>query len=167
MIRFLQDWKLAEKVPLRINELGFYNPDVKVIELNLDIQAGNGALSSEFVYQTGLCGLSIVGMDLLDADNNVVASDYHKGFSGGEKRKNVYRLNVPYSGKFKLRYFCENKTEENVSTGNIHLKLKVDKKQEVAKTDDSVTPIQGLWRRNTTLEAGKTWSVGAVVGLIA
>ena len=162
-----EDWKLLEKVPPRINELGFYHPDVKVIEMDLDVKTERGALSSEFVYQSGHCGLSIVGMDLLDADNNVVAFDYHKGFSGSEKRQNVYSLNIPYSGKFKLRYFCENRTEENVSTGNIHLRLKVEKQQTVVTTDKSVTPIQGLWRRNVTLEAGKTWNVSAVVGLIA
>lgn len=89
------------------------------------------------------------------------------GFAGDKLTKNIYSLNVPYSGKFKFRWFCENKTEKNVSGGNIHLKLKVEEKKKVAKTDASTTPIQGLWSRNTTLQAGKTWSVGAVVGIIA
>ena len=40
-------------------------------------------------------------------------------------------------------------------------------KTEVAKADEGITPIQGLWSRNTTLQAGKTWSVSAVVGIIA
>ena len=160
------EWKASANTPKRINELGFYGDDVKSITLPLEVNVP-GALSTEFLYQSGSCGLSIVGMDLLDADDNVVASDYHKGFSGGKKTKNVYSLNVPYSGQFKLRWFCENKTEENVSSGNIHLKLKVADKMEVKKADEGVTPIQGLWSRNTTLQEGKTWSVGAVVGLIA
>ena len=160
------DWKASENTPKRINELGFYGDDVKNITLNLEVDTP-GALSTEFLYKSGHCGLSIVGMDLLDADDNVVASDYHKGFAGGKLTKNVYSLNVPYSGKFKLRWFCENKTEENVSSGNIHLKLKVAEKTEVAKADEGITPIQGLWSRNTTLQAGKTWSVSAVVGIIA
>ena len=160
------DWKTSDNTPKRINELGFYGDDVKNIVLNLEVSQP-GALSTEFLYKSGNCGLSIVGMDLLDADNNVVASDYHKGFSGGKLTKHVYSLNVPYSGKFRLRWFCENKTEENVSSGDINLKLKVAEKAEVVKADDGITPIQGLWSRNTTLQAGKTWSVGAVVGLIA
>ena len=160
------DWKTSDNTPKRINELGFYGDDVKNIVLDLEITR-LGTLSTEFLYKSGNCGLSMVGMDLLDADNNVVASDYHKGFSGGKLTKHIYSLNVPYEGKFKLRWFCENKTEENVSTGDIHLKLKVGDKTEVVKVDDGVTPIQGLWSRNTTLQAGKTWNVGAVVGLIA
>ena len=160
------DWKGLRNIPKRINELGFYGDDVKNIALNLEV-GKPGTLSTEFLYKSGHCGLSIVGMDLLDADNNVVASDYHKGFAGGKLEKNVYGLNVPYAGKFKLRLLCENKTEENVSTGYIHLKLKVEEKVETAKVDEGTTPIQGLWSRNTTLQKGKTWSVGAVVGIIA
>ena len=158
-------WKNIDKIPTRINELGFYGDDVKNITLNLEVSKP-GALSTEFLYKSGSCGLSIVGMDLLDADNNVVASDYHKGFSGSKLDKNTYKLDVPYSGQFKLRWFCENKTEENVSSGDIHLKLKVEEKAETI-ANEGVTPIQGLWSRNTTLQAGKTWSVGAVVGIVA
>jgi hypothetical protein len=160
------DWKVSANIPKRINELGFYGDDVKNIIMNLEISTP-GTLSSEFLYKNGSCGLSIVGMDLLDADGNVAASDYHKGFAGGKLTKNVYSLNVPYNGNFKLRLFCENKTEENVSSGNINLKLKVEEKAETAKADTGTTPIQGLWSRNTTLQKGKTWNVGAVVGIIA
>ena len=160
------EWKASENTPKRINELGFYGDDVKCITLPLEVSVP-GALSTEFLYKSGNCGLSIMGMDLLDADNNVVASDYHKGFAGGKLTKNVYNLNVPYNGQFKLRWFCENKTEDNVSSGDIHLKLKVEEKTQAVKTNESITPIQGLWSRNTTLQKGKTWSVGAVVGLIA
>ena len=160
------DWKGLTNIPKRINELGFYGDDVKNIVLNLEVNEP-GTLATEFLYKSGSCGLSIVGMDVLDADNNVVASDYHKGFAGGKLEKNVYSLNVPYNGQFKLRLFCENKTEENVSNGDIHVKLKVAEKAEVAKVNESITPIQGLWSRNTTLQKGKTWNVGAVVGIIA
>lgn len=160
------DWKGLANIPKRINELGFYGDDVKNIVLNLEVNEP-GTLSTEFLYKSGSCGLSIVGMDVLDADNNVVASDYHKGFAGGKLEKNVYSLNVPYEGQFKLRLFCENKTEANVSTGDIQLKLKVEEKATAAKVDEGITPIQGLWSRNTTLQKGKTWSVGAVVGIIA
>ena len=160
------EWKTLTNIPKRINELGFYGDDVKNIVLNLEVKEP-GALSTEFLYKSGSCGLSIVGMDLLDADGNVVASDYHKGFAGGKLEKNVYSLNVPYNGQFKLRWLCENKTEANVSNGDIQLKLKVEEKATTAKVDESITPIQGLWSRNTTLQKGKTWNVGAVVGIIA
>lgn len=35
------------------------------------------------------------------------------------------------------------------------------------KDEGNATHIQGLWRRNTTLKAGKTWNISSVVGLVA
>lgn len=35
------------------------------------------------------------------------------------------------------------------------------------KDDGNATHIEGLWRRNTTLKAGKTWNISSVVGLVA
>lgn len=35
------------------------------------------------------------------------------------------------------------------------------------KNEGNATHIEGLWRRNTTLKAGKTWNISSVVGLVA
>ena len=35
------------------------------------------------------------------------------------------------------------------------------------KDEGNATHIEGLWRRNTTLRAGKTWNISSVVGLVA
>ena len=36
-----------------------------------------------------------------------------------------------------------------------------------SKNEGNATHIEGLWRRNTTLKAGKTWNISSVVGLVA
>lgn len=36
-----------------------------------------------------------------------------------------------------------------------------------SKDEGNATHIDGLWRRNTTLKAGKTWNISSVVGLVA
>ena len=36
-----------------------------------------------------------------------------------------------------------------------------------SKDEGNATHIEGLWRRNTTLKAGKTWNISSVVGLVA
>lgn len=36
-----------------------------------------------------------------------------------------------------------------------------------SKDEGNATHIEGLWRRNTTLKAGKTWNISSVVGLAA
>lgn len=35
------------------------------------------------------------------------------------------------------------------------------------KDEGNATHIEGLWRRNTTLKAGKTWNISSVMGLVA
>ncbi len=159
------DWQVVSDVPARVMELGYGYPDVKSIQQPFTVCSDKGTLTAEFIYKTGNNGLSIVGVDLADEEGNVVVSDYHKGFSGNAKTDNLYTLNVPYAGTFTLRYLCENRTEANTSTGDVKLQLAV---VDTIHLPAPVTvPIQGVWSRNTTLAAGKTWSVGAVVGLIA
>lgn len=160
-----EDWTVMENVPLRITELGFGNPDVQVIERPLSIQSNKGNFSAEFVYKTGNNRLNTLGMDLVDNSGNVVVSDYHLGYSGNQKENHIYSFAIPYEGDFTLRYFCESKTEPLTSTGEINLKLAVT--DTLHLPSPAYTPIQGVWQRNTTLAAGKTWKVSAVVGLIA
>lgn len=157
------DWTTPDEVPARITELGY--GQVRVSTTPLTITASRGTLTAEFVYRTGNNGLSIVGTDLLDDEGNVVVSDYHKGFSGNLKTDNVYTMGVPFPGHFTLRYFCENQTEANTSTGEVNLRIAVVDTLHLPAPE--TTPIQGVWSRNTTLGAGKTWSVGAVVGMMA
>ena len=159
------DWKVVKDVPARITELGFYAPKVKAIERSVEILSQSGMLSVDFHYASGYSRLNMVGVDLLDAEGNAVAYDYHKGYTGFEQSNNVYTMNIPYGGNFKLRYLVQDQTEAINSTGNINVHL--TKADTVHLPVLEVTPIEGVWRRNTTLQAGKTWNVSAVVGLVA
>lgn len=152
-------------MPSRINELGYYGDEVRMLEQSLDIDSDGGVLNVEFLYKTGLHRLNTVGVDLVDSDGNTVVYDYHIGFAGGEKMGNVYSMNVPFSGDFKLRYFVENKTEAIDATGDVNISLSVN--DTIRHATPSTTPIQGLWSRNTTLQAGDSWTVSAVVGMVA
>ena len=68
--------------------------------------------------------LCMLGCDIVDASNNVVASDYHGGFTGGKDKDNVYTLsNVP-AGDYTIRYFVCNSSDSpqhelSKSNGNI------------------------------------------------
>ncbi len=160
-------WRQATEaeIPKRVNEVGAEYPDVKVCEQYVVIPVEKGKLSVEFLYSGGNNRIDIVGVDILDANNDVIASDYHFGYTGYAKENNIYSMTVPYAGTFKLRYFCSNKTEANTSSGDINLTYGVE--YTLYLPPSATSPIQGLWSRNTTLQAGKTWNVSAVVGLIA
>ena len=116
-------------------------------------------------YRTGSHRLNFGGADLLDAENNIAASDYHSGFSGGQHSDNTFTFNAPYDGTFQVRVFVENKTESIDATSEMTVKIYEAKEGAVVNT--AVVGIQGRWSRNTTLAKGETWKVAAVVGLIA
>lgn len=159
------DWKaLTGEMPWRIGELGFAQNQVRVIEQELEVTS-EGKLTVEFLYESGNHRLNLAGVGLYDSNGSEAAYDFHVGFTGGEKKDNVYTLYVPYTGKFKLRYYAEIKTESIDSKGNINLKLVYE--NIVHLPAPKLSTIEGKWSRNVDLAAGKTWKVSAVVGLVA
>ena len=157
------EWTIANPVPSRIVELGVNK--ARYIERPLSVTTNKGVITVEFLYKTGANGIDLAGVDLVDANGDAVAYDYHKGFSGGWKDQHIYTLNVPFKGDFKLRYFMFNKDHEINCDGNINIKLAVTDTLHLPAP--TTTPITGMWRRNTTLQKGKSWDVSAVVGLMA
>lgn len=161
----------SDDYPSRIGELGFTQAQTTVMKKQLVIEQ-KGELVTEFLYSSGTHRLNLVGVDLVDANGNVVSNDYHIGYTGGQKDKNVYTISVPYAGTFTMRSFVETKTETITSSGNITINLCVNEESDGSK--DEVVPIQGLWSRDTNLLAynadnvGKdmVWNVSAIVGLV-
>ena len=64
-----------------------------------------GKLQSTFVYTSGSHRIDIVGVDVVDGSGTVVASDYHFGYSGGQKVNNVYTVKIP-AGTYTVRYIA-------------------------------------------------------------
>lgn len=161
-----EQWQQATEtsIPKRINEVGFYYPNVRMKTKSVSISEA-GRLSVEFLYQSGSHRLNMCGVDLIDAEGNEVANDYHSGYTGGQKEGNVYRFEVPYAGRFTLRYWAEDKTESINSSGNINVAL--EKKKTSEGEGGNIVSLQGLWSRNTTLLDGETWKISAVVGLVS
>ena len=64
-----------------------------------------GAITVTFKYTSGSQRLDMDGVDLIDNSGNVVASDYHHGYTGNAKDGNVYTLIVDVTGDYTLRYW--------------------------------------------------------------
>ena len=116
-------------------------------------------------YKSGSHRLNFGGADLVASNGDIVASDYHKGYSGSQHDKNTFTFTAPNEGTYTIRVFVENKTESIDATSQLTTKIYTAKEGVVINTD--IVGIQGRWSRNTTLEQGETWKVAAVVGLIA
>lgn len=154
-------------VPARIIEVGHSYPKVRKMEKTISFDRSNGTFNAQFMYASGTHGLTIGGVELIDADGNVAASDYHAGFSGTAKNNHNYSFVVPAAGNYKLRYYVALNADnsDNTSSGSINLSYKVVETLHLNAPTEIM--IRGEWNRQTTLRTGKTWRVGAVVGLIA
>ena len=161
-------WKqVAEKdIPGRVTEAtGAGYPNVFAYEqTGLELKK-NQKVEVKVEYKSGSHRLNFGGADLLDANRSVAANDYHKGYSGTAHDKNTFTFIAPNDGTYTIRVFVENKSESINATSQLTTKVYTAKEGAVISTD--IVGIQGRWSRNTTLEKGETWKVGAVVGLIA
>lgn len=154
----------AENVPARIAELGVNVDNVRQMTRKVSFSEP-ATLSVEFLYSRGNHRLDLCGIDLVDTDGNVAVVDYHEGFSGNQKNDHIYKLEVPAAGEYTLRYFAHNNDNSMNTNGNINLSY--TKVFRIYLPAPESQTIQGLWNRNTTLETGKTWTVSAVVGIVA
>lgn len=71
-----------------------------------------GRLHFTFTFSTGSHRLNILGVDLLNAESEVVASDYHNGQAGGSHVNNTYTF-ITAPGTYTVRYFVEHNTSGN------------------------------------------------------
>ena len=71
-----------------------------------------GKLTILFDYTGGGHRLDILGIDLLDENENVVASDYHKGSTGSSDSNNTYSV-FATPGSYTLRYIVAHNTNGN------------------------------------------------------
>ena len=116
-------------------------------------------------YKQGSNKLYIGGIDLLASNGDIAAMDYHVGYTGSSHDKNTYTFIAPNSGTYAIRAIVHNKSEAINAKSELTAKIYTPKEGVVINTD--IVGIQGRWSRNTTLAAGETWKVAAVVGLIA
>ena len=133
-------------------------------QTNVELKKGQ-KIETKVEYKSGNHRLNFGGADLVASNGDIVASDYHKGYSGSAHDKNVFTIVVPTDGTYTIRVFVENKSESIDATSQLTTKIYTAKEGVVINTD--IVGIQGRWSRNTTLEQGETWKVSAVVGLIA
>ena len=177
-------WEPGTETPQGILNLGLPASGILGVQGYLAI-FGSGTQTVTFQYTSGNHRLDIAGVDIVNLSGTVVASDYHKGYTGGAKSKNVYTLNIPEPGFYLVRYFRDTVTDgqasfnsngtitwscqviapEPVFDGNMEANINLS--EYIHLPAPTQTEFKGEWSRQTTLAAGKTWKVGAVIGLIA
>ena len=93
--------------------------NVKMSNTKINVKAG--VLKATLVYSDGNNRLDIVGVDLLDEEDNIVASDYHFAYTGNAHQNNTYTLLLATEGTYTIRYWVTFCNEANSSSGTITL----------------------------------------------
>lgn len=161
-------WKqlASDDVPYRVTEAtGAGYPNVLAYTMKDVVLKKNQKVEIEVKYTAGNHRLNFGGADLLDGEGGIAAVDYHSGYSGGQHSNNTFSYIVPNDGTYSIRVFVEDKTEDIDASCN--MTVKIYEAKEGAVINSNIVGIQGRWSRNTTLAAGETWKVAAVVGLVA
>ena len=111
------NWTALSEAPAGITALGG-TPFYRTQDITI---SDEGALSVTFLYTSGSHRLDILGVDLLNSSDEEVRSDYHVGYTGGERSHNVYMLDHIESGNYKIRFIINNASTTS-SAGNITIK---------------------------------------------
>jgi len=119
---------MGDATPTGVTALGSYTAYYRTQNITL---SNEGALFITFLYSTGQHQLEILGVDLLNSNDEVVRSDYHYGKTGTLLSHNVYMLDHIASGDYKIRFIINSGVSNSV--GNItvkHLNIKTSNSYE-------------------------------------
>ena len=95
---------------------------IKFMDKRYSVKAGK--LNIVFDYTGGSHGLNIIGVQLLNNKGEIVSTDYHTGFTGGEDRNNTYTLKAIADGIYTIRFIIYRTNNDGYNTnGTIHLTL--------------------------------------------
>lgn len=108
---------MGDATPTGVTALGSYTAYCRTQDITL---SDEGALFITFLYSKGSDRLDILGVDLLNENNEVVRSDYHNGYTGTALSHNVYMLDHITSGDYKIRFIINSGVSNSV--GNITVK---------------------------------------------
>lgn len=154
-------------VPARIKETTGKEPSAirQYIKEGYELKE-NQKVQVTLTYTSGNHRLNIGGVDMYSSTaSNIDANDYHFGYTGGQHDKNVYTFVAPADGTYTIRLMVDGVSESIDASSKLSVKVFTPKEGAVISSD--IVPIKGRWSRNTTLAAGETWKISAVVGLVA
>ncbi len=113
----LPDFSAEADAPEGLDAWNDTEATMVVYSRKLDYEMGAGELSVKFKYSNGYYALDVLGVDILNADGAVVASDYHYGAAGTQ----TYTLTIPSSATYTLRILVDKQGKESSygTNGNI------------------------------------------------
>ena len=146
--------------------------DVKIVTLGEDPSAATAslryagkALEARFTYGD----LSITWRAVLRDGSHYLRTEMDIKAARDLSMKGIVAMNylVAKNSAYTAPEVVGNTRGAVLASNHIFAGLETPMGLNSSKDEGNATHIEGLWRRNTTLKAGKTWNISSVVGLVA
>ena len=146
--------------------------DVKIVTLGEDQSAATAslryagkALEARFTYGD----LSITWRAVLRDGSHYLRTEMDIKAARDLSMKGIVAMNylVAKNSAYTAPEVVGNTRGAILASNHIFAGLETPMGLNSSKDEGNATHIEGLWRRNTTLKAGKTWNISSVVGLVA
>lgn len=146
--------------------------DVKMVTLTENPSAATAslryagkALEARFTYEE----LSIVWRAVLRNGSHYLRTEMDIQAAKDIPMKGIVAMNylVAKNSAYTAPEVVGNTRGAILASNHIFAGLETPMGLNSSKDEGNATHIEGLWRRNTTLKAGKTWNISSVVGLVA
>ena len=146
--------------------------DVKIVTLGEDSSAATAslryagkALEARFTYGD----LSITWRAVLRDGSHYLRTEMDIKAARDLSMKGIVAMNylVAKNSAYTAPEVVGNTRGAILASNHIFAGLETPMGLNSCKDEGNATLIEGLWRRNTTLKAGKTWNISSVVGLVA
>ena len=146
--------------------------DVKMVALTENPSAATAslryagkALEARFTYEE----LSIVWRAVLRNGSHYLRTEMDIQAAKDLPMKGIVAMNylVAKNSAYTAPEVVGNTRGAILASNHIFAGLETPMGLNSSKDEGNATHIEGLWRRNTTLKAGKTWNISSVVGLVA
>ena len=146
--------------------------DVKIVTLaenpsaaTASLRYAGKALEARFTYEE----LSIVWRAVLRNGSHYLRTEMDIQAAKDLPMKGIVAMNylVAKNSAYTAPEVVGNTRGAILASNHIFAGLETPMGLNSSKDEGNATHIEGLWRRNTTLKAGKTWNISSVVGLVA
>lgn len=146
--------------------------DVKMVTLaenpsaaTASLRYAGKALEARFTYEE----LSIVWRAVLRNGSHYLRTEMDIQAAKDLPMKGIVAMNylVAKNSAYTASEVVGNTRGAILASNHIFAGLETPMGLNSCKDEGNATHIEGLWRRNTTLKAGKTWNISSVVGLVA
>lgn len=146
--------------------------DVKMVTLaenpsaaTASLRYAGKALEARFTYEE----LSIVWRAVLRNGSHYLRTEMDIQAAKDLPMKGIVAMNylVAKNSAYTAPEVVGNTRGAILASNHIFAGLETPMGLDSCKDEGNATHIEGLWRRNTTLKAGKTWNISSVVGLVA